>query len=62
MRVMEGETREWVVQQQEKELQKLKEQNQMLQKDNEMLVMVVKQLKVTLNRLIKRYVTGESKR
>jgi hypothetical protein len=39
----------------------LKEQNQKLQKDNEMLENVVKQMKVTLNRLIWRYVTGEPK-
>ena len=61
MKVMEGKTREWAVQQQEKELQKLKEQNQKLQKDKEMLENVVKQMKVTLNRLIWRYVTGEPK-
>ena len=37
----------------------LKEENQRLQKENEALLGTVTQMKVTLNRLIKRYIIAE---
>lgn len=38
-------------------LEKLEEENQKLKQDNEMLLDIVVQMKVTLNRLVSRYVT-----
>lgn len=42
------------------ELQRLTEENQKLREDNEMLLNIVVQMKVTLNRLVNRYVTNEN--
>lgn len=41
------------------ELQRLTEENRKLKEDNEMLLNIVVQMKVTLNRLVNRYVTNE---
>lgn len=41
------------------ELQWLTEENRKLKEDNEMLLNIVVQMKVTLNRLVNRYVTNE---
>lgn len=39
------------------ELQRLREENESLREDNELLLNIVVQMKVTLNRLLNRYVT-----
>ena len=39
------------------ELKRLEEENRKLKEDNEMLLNIVVQMKVTLNRLVNRYVT-----
>lgn len=39
------------------ELERLQEENQKLKEDNELLMKTIIQLRVTLNRLISRYVT-----
>ena len=39
------------------ELKRLEEENRKLKEDNEMLLNIVVQMKVTLNRLVIRYVT-----
>ena len=41
-------------------LEKLEEENQKLKQDNEMLRDIVVQMRVTLNRLVSRYVTESS--
>ena len=41
-------------------LEKLEEENQKLKQDNEMLLDIVVQMRVTLNRLVSRYVTESS--
>lgn len=41
------------------ELERLTEENRKLKEDNEMLLNIVVQMKVTLNRLVNRYVTSE---
>ena len=41
-------------------LEKLEEENQKLKQDNEMLLDIVVQMRVTLNRLVSRYVTEPS--
>lgn len=41
------------------ELQRLTEENRKLKEDNKMLLNIVVQMKVTLNRLVNRYVTNE---
>ncbi|MCI8960173.1 MAG: hypothetical protein HFG62_13790 [Lachnospiraceae bacterium] len=42
------------------EMKKLEAENQKLKEDNEMLLSIVVQMKVTLNRLVNRYVTEQS--
>ena len=42
------------------ELARLEEENRKLNEDNEMLLSIVVQMKVTLNRLLSRYVTEET--
>lgn len=73
MRVKEGETREWAAEkkvtdetqewgkEQEKRLWELQEENQRLQQEKEMLMSVVGQMRITLDRMIRRYVVGERK-
>lgn len=63
MRVMkmEDKTREREMEQKQKELQELRTENYKLREDNEMLIRTVKQLKITLDRMIRRYVVGERK-
>lgn len=39
------------------ELKRLEDENRKLKEDNEMLLNIVVQMKVTLNRLVNRYVT-----
>lgn len=58
---MEGKTREREMEQKQKELQELRTENYKLREDNEMLIRTVKQLKITLDRMIRRYVVGERK-
>lgn len=41
------------------EIKGLKEENRKLKEDNEMLLNIVVQMKVTLNRLVTRYVTNQ---
>lgn len=41
------------------ELEKLAQENRKLKEDNEMLLNIVVQMKVTLNRLVNRYVMSE---
>ena len=41
------------------EMKRLEEENQKLKEDNEMLLNIVVQMKVTLNRLVNRYVTEQ---
>lgn len=41
------------------ELEKLEQENRKLKEDNEMLLNIVVQMKVTLNRLVNRYVMSE---
>lgn len=41
------------------ELERLTEENRKLKENNEMLLNIVVQMKVTLNRLVNRYVTSE---
>lgn len=45
------------VQQLQEENQQLKEESQRLKNDNEMLLNIMVQMKVTLNRLVNRYMT-----
>jgi len=40
----------------ETDLQKLWEENQKLKEDNEMLLNIIAQMRVTLNRLVNRYI------
>lgn len=40
----------------ETDLQKLWEENQKLKEDNEMLLNIIAQMRVTLNRLVSRYI------
>ena len=42
------------------EMKKLEAENQKLKEDNEMLLSIVVQMKVTLTRLVNRYVTEQS--
>lgn len=42
------------------EMKKLEAENQKLREDNEMLLNIVVQMKVTLNRLVNRYVTDQN--
>lgn len=41
------------------EMEKLEQENRKLKEDNEMLLNIVVQMKVTLNRLVNRYVMSE---
>ncbi len=41
------------------EMKRLEAENQKLKEDNEMLLNIVVQMKVTLNRLVNRYVTEQ---
>ena len=58
---MEGKAGEGKMEQRQRELQELRTENYRLRADNEILMRAVKQLKITLDRMIRRYVVGERK-
>lgn len=62
MRVMAGETKSIEMKQGLDVVEQLKEENRKLREENEMLFRIMVQMKGTMNRLLKRYVTEESKR
>lgn len=58
---MEGKAGEGKMEQKQRELQELRTENYRLREDNEILMRAVKQLKITLDRMVRRYVVGERK-
>ena len=58
---MEGKAGEGKMEQRQRELQELRTENYRLRADNEILMRAGKQLKITLDRMIRRYVVGERK-
>lgn len=58
---MEGKAGEGKMEQKQRELQELRTENYRLRADNEILMRAVKQLKITLDRMVRRYVVGERK-
>lgn len=44
------------------ELERLKKENQKLKEDNDMLMSIIAQMRVTLNRLVNRYIEEQPER
>ncbi|MCI8865998.1 MAG: hypothetical protein HFG60_12165 [Lachnospiraceae bacterium] len=56
-----GERKQLELKGQMERMKRLEEENRKLREDNEMLLNIMVQMKVTLNRLVNRYVVEQSK-
>ena len=56
-----GESKQLELKGQMERMKRLEEENRKLREDNEMLLNIMVQMKVTLNRLVNRYVVEQSK-